>query len=76
MLALLQARHPAQALLFRKAALLPAYNLRILWLTLSHHRWFITPLFIWRCIGHQGAFWLKAYLPRRFLMAMRSRLRL
>lgn len=77
MLVMLPKRYPQQARHFKEAAIFPHYNLRILALAvLKPHRWFITPLFIWRCIGHQDAFWLKSILPRKWLMALRRWLRL
>jgi glycosyltransferase involved in cell wall biosynthesis len=77
MLAVLREGDPARARQFKAAAIFPRYNMRILALALEKpHRWFITPLFIWRCVGHQCSYWMKAVLPRRLLMAARALLRL
>lgn len=77
MLDLLQERYPAQAKLFKETAILPRYNLKIAIAILQKpYRWFMTPLLLWRCVGHQCAFWMKQVLPRRLLMALRSCIRL
>ncbi len=77
MVDLLRERYPAQAQLFRETAIVPKYSLNVLMaLTAAPYRWFITPLLVWRCIGHQCAFWLKKFLPRQFLMAVRAVCRL
>jgi glycosyltransferase involved in cell wall biosynthesis len=63
------AGRPAAAAAFRRAALLPRYDLRELWLLRDRDlRWFITPLLVWRMTVHSAAYWLHTRLPRRFLM--------
>jgi glycosyltransferase involved in cell wall biosynthesis len=77
MLTLLREKYPSQAQIFRETALFPHYSLRILFTVCTEGGWwFVTPLFIWRCFGHQAAFWLKSVLPRPFLMRVRSLFRL
>jgi hypothetical protein len=77
LLTVLRERYPTRAAQFKAAAIFPHYSLRILALALEQpHRWFITPLFVWRCVGHQCTFWMKNILPRRWLMAARALLRL
>jgi glycosyltransferase involved in cell wall biosynthesis len=77
MFTVLRERYPARAQQFKATAVFPRYSLRVLALALAEpNRWFITPLFVWRCVGHQCAFWMKALLPRRWLMAARALLRL
>lgn len=77
MLHLLRDVHPVEGQAFRRAAIFPLYNFCVLRLMLEpQHRWFMTPLFVWRCLGHQAAFWLKHYLPRPLLMRLRRFVRL
>jgi len=77
LLTVLRERYPTLAAQFKAAAIFPHYSLRVLALALKKaHRWFITPLFIWRCVGHQCTFWMKTILPRRWLMAARALFRL
>jgi hypothetical protein len=77
LLTVLRERYPTRAAQFKAAAIFPHYSLRILALALEQpHRWFITPLFVWRCVGHQCTFWMKTILPRRWLMAARALFRL
>jgi glycosyltransferase involved in cell wall biosynthesis len=77
LLTVLRERYPTRAAQFKAAAIFPHYSLRILALALERpHRWFITPLFVWRCVGHQCTFWMKTILPRRWLMAARALFRL
>lgn len=76
-ISLLKERYPEQAELFRKTAILPRYNLKVLMAVMERqYRWFVTPLLIWRCLGHQSAFWLKTVIPRQLLTTARAFFRL
>ena len=66
------AAHPSAAPLFRRAALLPTYDLREIGiLSAPDLRWFITPLLCWRMLVHSCAYWLKYVVPRSVLMYLR-----
>lgn len=71
------AEFPAEAAMFRHAALLPKYDLRALSIISDKKfRWFITPLLWWRIIGFSMAYRLKYIIPRPVLMYLRSWFRL
>ena len=64
---------PVAAEGFRRAALLPRYDLRALWL-LRHRdvRWMLTPLLVWRTLVHSASYWLKDRVPRSVVLRFRS----
>jgi glycosyltransferase involved in cell wall biosynthesis len=56
----------------RQAAMLPKYDFRtLLILFRPEHRWYITRLVIWRTLMHTGFYWMRRYIPRNILMAIR-----
>jgi glycosyltransferase involved in cell wall biosynthesis len=70
-------RYPEAADMFRRGALLPCYDLREVALLRSRGlRWMLTPLLIWRMVLHTAAYWLKSFLPRPFLTALRPWVRI
>jgi len=69
----LATRYPKHALLFRRAALLPGLHLRNPLILLHKDLiWFVTPLLFWRVITHRMFYWLKYFLPRPFMMRVRT----
>jgi glycosyltransferase involved in cell wall biosynthesis len=68
---------PALAERFRRAGLLPCYDLRELWLLRGRDaRFMITPLTSWRMLVHSLAYWLKSFVPRQILMRCRAWIRI
>ena len=69
--------HPDVADMFRRAALLPCYDVReIALLQAADLRWILTPLLIWRMAVHTAAYRLKFVLPRPLLSPLRPWVRI
>jgi glycosyltransferase involved in cell wall biosynthesis len=76
--ALVQRLHglPAAAGGFRRSALLPRYDLRVIWLLRDREgRWMLTPLLAWRALAHSFGYWLRNRAPRGVVLRLRAWLR-
>ena len=72
MLRIFQNEFPDIGAQARKAAMLVKYDLRTLALLLQkENRWYLTPLVVWRCCMHSLFYWMRRYIPRSILMALR-----
>jgi glycosyltransferase involved in cell wall biosynthesis len=61
---------PAAADGFRRGALLPRYDVRLL--RDPDLRWILTPLLVWRMAVHSASYWLKDRVPRSVVLRLRA----
>ena len=77
MIRLFKTQYPVQGKMARESAMLPKYNFLAFGLLLRpEFHWYVTPLLIWRIAVHSLFYWMRQYVPRRLLTAIRPYFRI